>query len=121
MEISFRFKEKYSPASYSSDVAGLMQHPYPREWILSKSLIREYNPQLINETLNLLRHDNFILKVSSQTFTDLNQREKWYETEHKIEPLSDKLNQVICYLFYFIMIIVFFNKKKILLFVLYRL
>jgi insulysin len=84
-----------------------MQQPYPREWILSsESLIREYNPQLINETLDLLRRDNFIIKLTSQTFTDLDQKEKWYGTEYKIEPLSDKLVRVTCHSFYFIIILI---------------
>src|SRR5436853_1725440 len=100
-EISFRFWEKSSPSSYASGLSRDMQNQYPGEWILSEYLIREYNPQLINEMLGLLRHDNFILKLASHTFTELDQRERWYETEYKIEPLSDKLIQVNYYFFFF--------------------
>src|SRR5687767_14741885 len=93
--MSFRFKEKSSPSKYSSNLSSLMQRPYPREWILSGPfLLREYNPQLINDSLDLLRPDKFVLILVSQTFTGLDQREKWYGTEHKVEPLSDKLIRV---------------------------
>jgi insulysin len=81
-----------------------MQSLCRREWILSISLIREFDPKLINELLDLLRHDNFVLGLVSQSFTGLDQKEKWYGTEYKVEPISDKLTQVT----YFFMIIYFF-------------
>lgn len=84
-----------------------MQKPYPREWILSTSLIREFDSKLINELLDLLRHDNFVLRLSSQSFTGLDQKEKWYGTEYKVEPLSDKLIQVKLLFFSFFIIISF--------------
>ncbi|CAG8512456.1 9385_t:CDS:2, partial [Funneliformis caledonium] len=93
-EISFKFEEKSSPSRYASNLSNLMHRPFPREWVLSgASLLREYNPQLINESLESLRPDKFILALISQSFTGLDQREKWYGTEYKMEPLSDKLIQ----------------------------
>ncbi|CAB4420535.1 unnamed protein product [Rhizophagus irregularis] len=94
-EISFRFREKYAPTGYTTNLSMMMQKPYPREWILSTSLIREFDSKLINELLDLLRHDNFVLRLSSQSFTGLDQKEKWYGTEYKVEPLSDKLIQAL--------------------------
>ncbi|GBB86466.1 hypothetical protein RclHR1_01290010 [Rhizophagus clarus] len=94
-EISFRFREKYLPIRYTINLSTIMQSPCPREWILSSSLIREFDPKLINELLDLLRPDNFILGLISQSFTGLDQKEKWYGTEYKIEPLSDKLIQAL--------------------------
>ncbi|CAG8650489.1 11693_t:CDS:10, partial [Funneliformis caledonium] len=83
-DISFRFEEKSSPSRYSSTLSNMMQNPYPREWILSGPyLIREYNPLLISELLDLLRPDNFFLELISQSFTGLDQKEKWYGTEYK--------------------------------------
>ncbi|CAG8443312.1 16769_t:CDS:10 [Funneliformis mosseae] len=95
-DISFRFEEKSSPSRYSSTLSNMMQNPYPREWILSGPyLIREYNPLLISELLDLLRPDNFFLELISQSFTGLDQKEKWYGTEYKVEPLGDKLTQAL--------------------------
>ena len=93
-EISFRFKGKTSPWSYCSSLVHTMQIPYQRARILSISLIKEYDPQLIKESLDLLRHDRFVLRLASQSFTGLDQKEKWYGTEYKVEPCSDKLIQV---------------------------
>ncbi|CAG8740860.1 38984_t:CDS:10 [Gigaspora margarita] len=81
-EISFRFKEKSAPAGYASNLA-------TRDCIISGShLIREYNPQLIAEGLECLDWDNFVLTLVSPSFTGLDQKEMWYGTEYKVEPLS---------------------------------
>jgi len=87
--------EKSSPSRYTSRVSNMMQTQYPREWILSGPyLIREYNPQLIEESLKLLTPDKFVLGLVSQSFTGLDQKEKWYGTEYKVESISNKLIQV---------------------------
>ncbi|RIA87179.1 Metalloenzyme, LuxS/M16 peptidase-like protein [Glomus cerebriforme] len=94
-EISFRFQEKSIPSRYTSSLSHNMKFPCPREWILSISLFRKFDPQLISESLDLLRHDNFVLRLVSQSFNELDQREKWYGTEYKAEPLSDKVIQAL--------------------------
>ncbi|CAI2164638.1 11700_t:CDS:10 [Funneliformis geosporum] len=95
-EISFKFEEKSSPSRYVSNLSNSMHKPFPREWVLSgNSLIREYNPQLIHESIESLRPDKFILALISQSFTGLDQRERWYGTEYKVEALSDKLVQAL--------------------------
>lgn len=71
-------------------------------------MIREYDPKLIEESLEWLRPDNFFLELVSQTFTGLDQKEKWYGTEYKVEPLSDKLIQVNLLYFTFSFIIISF-------------
>ena len=107
-EIKFKFKEKISPSTYSSSLSNTMQKLYPREWILSTSLIREYDPQLIKESLDLLRYDRFVLRLASQSFTGLDQRETWYGTEYKVEPLSNKLIQVTHHVSFFNIVIIIF-------------
>jgi len=104
--------EKTSPSRYTSRLSNVMQIPYPREWVLSGSfLIREYDPKLIEESLESLRPDNFLLGLTSQTFTELDQKEPWYGTEHKVEPISGKLIQVIyTFLFKKISHKIFFEK-----------
>ncbi|CAJ0757480.1 22016_t:CDS:10, partial [Entrophospora sp. SA101] len=92
--ISFKFKEKSRPESYTSYLSNALQSSYPREWVLSKPYIfREYDPKLIQESLDWLRPDNFNLTLVSQTFTDLDQKEKWYGVEYKVEPISENLLQ----------------------------
>ncbi|CAJ0766958.1 20474_t:CDS:10 [Entrophospora sp. SA101] len=92
--VSFKFKEKSQPEDYTSELSNALQSSYPREWVLNKSYIfREYNPKLIQESLDWLRPDNFILTLVSQTFTNLDQKEKWYGTEYKVEPMSENFLQ----------------------------
>ncbi|CAG8520538.1 10649_t:CDS:10, partial [Scutellospora calospora] len=88
-EISFRFKEKTSPARYASNLASLIQRPYSRDCIISgPHLIREYNPKLIDEALKCLNWDRFVLTLVSPSFTDLDRKEPWFETEYRVEPFS---------------------------------
>ncbi|GBB83220.1 hypothetical protein RclHR1_00100024 [Rhizophagus clarus] len=95
-EISFRFMEKSSPSQYVSRLSSTIQTPYPREWVLSGPfLIREYDQKLIEESLEWLRPDNFLLELVSQSFIGLNQKEQWYGTEYKVEPISDGLIQAL--------------------------
>ncbi|CAJ0832866.1 6120_t:CDS:10 [Entrophospora sp. SA101] len=92
--VSFKFKEKSPPEDYTSELSNALQSPYPREWVLNKSYIfREYNPKLIQENLDWLRPDNFILTLVSQTFTNLDQKEKQYGIEYKVEPMSENFLQ----------------------------
>lgn len=96
--LAFRFKEKYPPSQYTSRLAGLMQHGYPSDYILSgPSLIRDYDPALIQDNLNWLRPDNFRIMLASQTppkgiaFT---KRERWYDTEYEVVDFGDSLIDV---------------------------
>ncbi|KAL1917702.1 uncharacterized protein VTP21DRAFT_3536 [Calcarisporiella thermophila] len=97
---SFRFSEKSKPLYYTTHVAGLMQRPYPPEWILSgSSLIREWDPDCIRrEGLNYLRPDAFRAFLISQKFdlpVELNKQERWYGTEYHVEKLSENLMKTI--------------------------
>jgi insulysin len=96
--LAFRFKEKYPPSQYTSRLAGLMQHGYPSDYILSgPSLIRGYDPALIQDNLNWLRPDNFRIMLASQTPPDgisFTKREKWYDTEYQVVDFGDSLVDV---------------------------
>ncbi|ORE08646.1 hypothetical protein BCV72DRAFT_203143 [Rhizopus microsporus var. microsporus] len=86
--LAFRFKEKQRPSQYTSRVAGLMQHGYPSQCILSgPSLIRHYDPDLIKENLNWLRPDNFRILLACQNppgGVQFTQKERWYQSEYTV-------------------------------------
>ncbi|KAI9266092.1 Metalloenzyme, LuxS/M16 peptidase-like protein [Sporodiniella umbellata] len=86
--LAFRFKEKYPPSQYTSRLAGLMQHGYPSEYILSgPSLIRHYDQALIQENLDWLRPDNFRFMLASQSPPEgiaFTEKERWYESEYAV-------------------------------------
>ncbi|KAG0170307.1 Insulinase (Peptidase M16) [Apophysomyces sp. BC1034] len=97
--LAFRFKEKYPPSQYTSRLAGLMQHGYPAEYMLSgPSLIREYRPDMIDANLDWLRPDNFRIMLASQTCPDgseFTKREPWYDTHYEVSDFSDNLKQAL--------------------------
>lgn len=97
--LAFRFKEKYPPSQYTSRLAGLMQHGYPPQFVLSgPSLIREYNPDLINHDLSYLRPDNFRIMVASREAPNgvpFTKKERWYDTEYEMLGFSSNLRQVM--------------------------
>jgi insulysin len=96
--LAFRFKEKYPPSQYTSRLAGLMQHNYPSDYILSgPSLIRDYDPALIKENLDWLNPDNFRIMLVSQTpptGVSFTKREKWYDTEYEVVDFDSSLIEV---------------------------
>lgn len=72
-----------------------MQQSYPSQYVLSgPSLIREYDPQLIQESLLWLREDAFRITVTSQLLpggVQTTQTERWYGTEYEVLEVSDTL------------------------------
>ena len=97
-EVDFRFKQKTSASRFTSKISAVMQKPLPRAWLLSGTgLIRKFDPQLISKALGYLRPDNFRLTIISQDFgDDLDQREKWYGTEYRIEKIpGDFLDEIV--------------------------
>lgn len=92
-EVDFRFKQKTPASSFTSKLSSVMQKPLPREWLLSGSrLIRKFDPVAITRALEYLRTDNFRLMIVSQDFPgDWDQKERWYGTEYKYEPIPESL------------------------------
>ncbi|KAI8981618.1 Metalloenzyme, LuxS/M16 peptidase-like protein [Mycotypha africana] len=94
-EMGFRFSEKCPPSQYTSFLAQQMQEKFLPQWILSGScLLRKYNPELIEQHMDLLRPDNFRLTLASQEFPNnlkCTKVEKWYSTEYEVLPLSEQL------------------------------
>lgn len=94
-ELRFAFKEKSSPASYGSTLAGQMQNSMPPEWILSGNyLLREFNLPLIRETLTYLRPDHCRVMLAGReppAGHTLDSKERWYGTEYTIAPIPKSL------------------------------
>ncbi|KAL9599893.1 MAG: hypothetical protein Q9219_003526 [cf. Caloplaca sp. 3 TL-2023] len=88
-EVDFRFREKTPATSFTSRLSSIMQHPLPREWLLSgTSVIRSFDSQAIAKALSYLRYDNYRLTLVSQSFPgDWDQKERWYGTEYRVEAV----------------------------------
>lgn len=87
-EVEFRFKQKSPASRFSSSLSSVMQKPLPREWLLSGSLMRKYDPKLIEQALDHLRADNFrLVIVTPESPVALDKKEKWYGTEYAVEKI----------------------------------
>ncbi|KAG2201269.1 hypothetical protein INT47_006772 [Mucor saturninus] len=91
-EIEFKFSEKCTPSQYTSFLSQQMQENLPPQMTISGSqLLRNYDPKLINQHLDLLRPDNFRLTLAAQEFPNgvqCTKVEKWYSTEYEDMPLE---------------------------------
>ena len=97
--VDFRFKQKSPASKFTSRISSVMQRPLPREWLLSgSSLIRKFDPEIITRALGYLRADNFRMSLVSQDKSiveRLDQRERWYGTEYRSEPIPSTFLQEI--------------------------
>ncbi|CAG8885895.1 unnamed protein product [Penicillium nalgiovense] len=90
-EVDFRFKQKTPASRFTSRLSSVMQKSLPSEWLLSGSLLRRFDSDLIKKALSYLRADNFRLVVVSQEFPGTwDQKEKWYGTEYKVEKIPQE-------------------------------
>ncbi|KAK7206436.1 a-pheromone processing metallopeptidase Ste23 [Myxozyma melibiosi] len=90
---NFRFRQKASASTTTSRLAAVMQRPLPREWLMSgPALYREFDADQIAKSVEYFTPDAFRFVLTSQEFPgDWDQKEKWYGTEYKVEPLSSEL------------------------------
>jgi insulysin len=87
-EVDFRFQQKSPASRFASRLSSIMQRPLPREHLLSNSVIRDFEPELIKKALACLRADNFrTMLVSQEHPGDWDCTEKWYGTPYKVEKL----------------------------------
>lgn len=95
-EVDFRFKQKSPASRFTSRLSSVMQKQLPREWLLSGSNLRKYDPEAIKKALSFFRTDNFRIVTVAQDFPgDWDRKEKWYGTEHKVEKISrDFMNDI---------------------------
>ncbi|KAF2769156.1 LuxS/MPP-like metallohydrolase [Teratosphaeria nubilosa] len=94
-EVQFRFKQKSPASSTVSRLSSVMQHPYPRDGLLSApSTIRKFDPEGIRRGLEHLDPDNvrlFIIAKEAPVAPD--QKEKWYGTEYHYEKIPQDFLQ----------------------------
>lgn len=96
--VSFRFREKSQPHSYSTWLCDQLLEPYPPAWVLSgSSLLRRWDESLIRDILGLLtpergrvmimakHHDSQVVGEDLEWHT-----ERWYGTEYHVQRLSQE-------------------------------
>ncbi|XP_048747252.2 insulin-degrading enzyme-like [Ostrea edulis] len=90
-DMIFKFKDKEMPINYTSFLARRMQK-YPLPEILSGSyLLTEYRPDLITMVLDKLVPETMRIGVISKKYADIvDQKEKWYGTDYKVEDIADE-------------------------------
>jgi insulysin len=88
--VDFKFKQKTPPSRFTSKISSVMQRPLPREWLLSgSSVLRKYEPRLIQQGIDCLRPDNFKLTIVSREVPGhWDQKEPWYGTEYTQKRIS---------------------------------
>jgi insulysin len=95
-EVDFRFRQKSPASRFTSSISSVMQRTLPREWLLSASKLRKFDAKQITEAIDYLRDDNYRLMITSQDYPiDLDQKEKWYGTEYKVEKIPSDVRSEI--------------------------
>ncbi|KAF8953411.1 Insulinase (Peptidase M16) [Haplosporangium bisporale] len=95
--IAFRFKEKSPASNYVTSLVRIMQRGYAPEWVISGAdLIREYNPGLIQASMDVLEVDRWHCTVVAQDMAAVpggafTCKERWYGTEYHVAPVSASL------------------------------
>ncbi|KAI8902913.1 Metalloenzyme, LuxS/M16 peptidase-like protein [Globomyces pollinis-pini] len=90
--ITFKFKEKSAPSSYTSLLAGNL-HIYPPEDILSGPyLMGKFDPEVINKCFDYFDVDKFQMCVQSSAVDPVGwKKAAWYGTEYSVESIGDNL------------------------------
>lgn len=94
-DISFKFREKGDPSTFTHQLANWMQsYQHDPRLILAGPFISEkYDPQCIQELMNHLTCDRMrVTRASSRPLDGPNiLKESWYGTEYQTSSLSDNL------------------------------
>lgn len=95
-KIDFRFKQKERTSNtvskLSSSLFKFKEDFYiPPERLLNCTVLREFDPQEIKKFGNHLKPSNLRISLTSQTFENLPNKEKWYGTEYSYEDISEDL------------------------------
>ncbi|ELU09335.1 hypothetical protein CAPTEDRAFT_155510 [Capitella teleta] len=88
--MSFRFKDKEKPRSFTCSSASLL-HEYPLEEVLCGGyLMEEFSPKLITDLLADLTPETIRVAVVGQKFKgQTNLTERWYGTEYSMEKIPE--------------------------------
>ena len=96
-ETSFRFKEQMAPSRYTSRLANQMHDYSPSDILSGPYLLKEFDPDLIQECISYLRADNFrfFILASNHDSDYVWQKAQHYETEYQIFEFTDQLKESI--------------------------
>lgn len=86
--VDFKYRSKKSASKTTSSMSSHMQKPIPRERLLSSSLFRKFDSDIIEKTVSCLNPDNFRATLMAQSLTGLDQTERWYGTKYSVEKFS---------------------------------
>ena len=87
-EVDFKFKQKSSAWKTTSSLAEAMQNPYPRDRILNRDTMRQFDAKIIREATSWLKAENVHLTIVSQdALPEEPKKEPWYGTEYVEQDL----------------------------------
>lgn len=89
-EACFKFQQKGDPSKKVSSLSKLLEKEYiPVEYILSTSLLRKFDPNLIKSCLDELIPQNSRITIISKSI-ETDSIEKWYGTQYSVQNYTDK-------------------------------
>jgi insulysin len=93
-DIRFRFVERSRPAAYVSDVSTWLQHPTPREKVISSQwVIQRFDPDEISSAVKLLDLRRGIVFVTAKTMPSdvgpLDQIEPVFGTKYRLDKIPE--------------------------------
>lgn len=98
--INFKFKQKQRAAQTVSKMSSTLYKFtesafIPPQYLLSSSILREFNSNEIKEYGSYLNPNNFRVLLTSQSLPDLKESERWYGTQYSYESIPSDLIQSI--------------------------
>lgn len=85
-EIDFKYQQKGNARSLTSSLARRLHGPYSRERILDHSIVKKYDPELIQQHVRLLNPKNFRVNlVAKQLEVDSFETEHYYGTQYQVK------------------------------------
>lgn len=89
-EVDFLYQEKSKAETTTSQFAAHMHKPIPNKWLLSSTLFRTFDSDIIAQTIAYLNPDNFRATLVAPS-VHVDRVEKWYGTPYSVSRLSSEL------------------------------
>jgi insulysin len=96
----FAFREKISPSSYTSNLAGYMHKFAVEDFLQGNSMMEVYDETLLKDALSHLTPHNFLLMIQSNLIeaefkeAELWEVEYWYKTKFNVSPFEESFANV---------------------------
>ncbi|XP_070539954.1 insulin-degrading enzyme-like [Ptychodera flava] len=89
--MTFRFKDKERPSSYTSKISGLLHRYAIKEVLCGDFIMDEFRPDLLEMLLSKLTPEKIRVAVISKSFEgETDQTEKWYGTPYRVTPIPQE-------------------------------